>query len=769
MNLGQTTRWLGVALGLAFADPLPAEVAREDDRMILDGVGFSRDEEMTVTGIAATASPSGVNFPYKLSCDGEAALTGMFVNGRANQDEVMFSLLRPRDGADPVKFAKGDSLEVTGHWHDARFCGTRKIVTFLPTTVRVIPPVTFHFADFADRTAVFDGTAVTGGKFSSMGELAALDGVDEWPEFARNKEVIVRGIVRHTETGWRIEKPDWQLLRLDDQIGRLVMLGGSLGCCNDHWTFEYRGQEMYLTSGNGPPLSFGCNDSGRSVRVTGLLLQQLRPSIKQISLEVAPDLVPEFVVRGAKVEFLDKPSDTEYPSRFVHADPIPFVDGVPVLIPQQIYHPGGLDSDTEAVFFRMRNAPAISAFLKSPSPEQINALDRRLAQTTDQPVLQLLYASMLAACNDARGRAFLAAAARKPEAPTFPDALYCIGIFSSLPPPGSTLNPDTAWVDDLLPGFLADRKTPKVISWIDHDFKPKYTVAEAMFSYSEIPKLLVRSGSAKVREAMVGYALSKDPGSGAILELLCGDAKPMQVPLLLTLSGIHDLDKPDRTINPPSLPPDPDFFEWKFSMRYGPMAGCMRVLRKLLSQREPSVVHGYREFLDDWCVCAIIQEGMSPEIAAALRAELPTLDGNAAANIRFLLLLQHPDPVPELITIAQDNTNLLTAEALEELLKRKDPRALPLYASLLNRARNGNFKDTYEIRRIFDGIANIGDDDALAEFIRVLAMPLGQAGKEFIDDNALHRLAAEHLINLTGESFGIDAPAWENWFKSRKR
>jgi len=34
--------------------------------------------------------------------------------------------------------------------------------------------------------------------------------------------------------------------------------------------------------------------------------------------------------------------------------------------------------------------------------------------------------------------------------------------------------------------------------------------------------------------------------------------------------------------------------------------------------------------------------------------------------------------------------------------------------------------------------------------------------KVFIDDDALHRMAAEHLINLTGESFGTDPAAWEN-------
>lgn len=37
-----------------------------------------------------------------------------------------------------------------------------------------------------------------------------------------------------------------------------------------------------------------------------------------------------------------------------------------------------------------------------------------------------------------------------------------------------------------------------------------------------------------------------------------------------------------------------------------------------------------------------------------------------------------------------------------------------------------------------------------------------------MDDAALHREVAAHLIELTGESFGVDGAAWDKWFAARK-
>ena len=79
--------------------------------------------------------------------------------------------------------------------------------------------------------------------------------------------------------------------------------------------FEYRGERIHLTSDHGPSLGFPSDDFGRRARVTGRLQRQDRPSLDREAMNnplVDRKLVPCFIVRGAKVEYLEEQSDWEH-------------------------------------------------------------------------------------------------------------------------------------------------------------------------------------------------------------------------------------------------------------------------------------------------------------------------------------------------------------------------------------------------------------------------------------------------------------------------
>jgi hypothetical protein len=102
------------------------------------------------------------------------------------------------------------------------------------------------------------------------------------------------------------------------------------------------------------------------------------------------------------------------------------------------------------------------------------------------------------------------------------------------------------------------------------------------------------------------------------------------------------------------------------------------------------------------------------------------------------------------------------------LVDFKDPRMLQPLARCLRRTKDGYFKSELEITRSIDAIAGIGGDAAIAELIRLLSVDFGRAQADYMDDAALHREVAAHLIELTGESFGVDGAAWDKWFAAWK-
>ena len=66
-----------------------------------------------------------------------------------------------------------------------------------------------------------------------------------------------------------------------------------------------------------------------------------------------------------------------------------------------------------------------------------------------------------------------------------------------------------------------------------------------------------------------------------------------------------------------------------------------------------------------------------------------------------------------------------------------------------------------------EAIANTGSEEAVAELISLLPVDLSRFGS-YIDREGFRRIVAAHLIELTGESFGTDAAAWQKWYEKRR-
>jgi hypothetical protein len=696
------------------ATPVLAEVTVTEDAATIDGVAFTRKDPITVVGKVDWHPGDALRYSR-----GEAILNALKINGRANQDSLEFHLLPGTWQKNSASSKDHAWFEATGQWRDARLRGNHKVMTFQVRSLKEIEPVTLRFEDFRDRQAKFTGTVMKDGLFSLGEETAKLEGMSEWPAQVIGKDVTVRGIVKQTGPDWQFSAASWQLEKLADQIGQEVALDGVLWSQNGGWWFEYRGEPVWLLDERGSKLTFQTDRHATIARVKGRL-QQLRPALNDVTTKGEADPVPQYVVRCPQVEFLEPALSIGERFRAVYAKPVLMKDGVPVLVAEESWRMNGMDHETKAMRYMERNRPAIESTLKAPVPARVEVMAKRMVAEKNQP-LKLLYAAMLAACNDARGRTTLLDAVKNHKN-TSHNALYCLGIFPFLPPKDTTLKPDTAWAEDTLVGLLSDPAT-----------------AEDCAVFSSIIEVLLSCGSKQATAAVVNFALSGAEGSDAAVDELCESDAPLDLATLIKLAGAPTADEPNS-----------------------------RVLRKMLTQREPAAVKIFGGLLGKSQVSYEFSEGLTPAIVEALRAELGTLKGEAATTARVLVASQAPDAVGELLKLLEDPQWPNQRTVLWMLVDFKDPRMLEPLARCLRRAKDGYFKSELEITRSIDAIAGIGGDAAIAELIRLLSVDFGRAQADYMDDATLHREVAAHLIELTGESFGVDGAAWDKWFAAWK-
>ena len=720
-----------------------AEVTRGADHIVIEGQRIPFGTSITVEGPCLTTDSFNLLYSY-----GAASQQALRINGKATRDALAFYLTADRaQGEAGYKSLKAMEpktyYRIRGRLTDARVTRQETAVNLVVESLEAIPPSPLKFEEFVDRDATFEGIAAARGGFQTQGELASLAGVTEWPSGVEGKAVRLSGILRRLSDNWQFEKPEWSLVLLVDQIDQPVSLEGSLRSLNDHWWFQYRNERLVLATERGTTMSFPTGDFGRQVRVTGKLIQQLRPSLAQISLKSDRDLVPSFVIRGAKAEYLDQ--QLSWHQRFGAVYPTfhKVSDGVPELLAESSYRRNIVGNETTAGLYIERNYDVIQEILRQPTAATRDVLARRMRDAQLPEPIRLIYAAMLAAVNDERGRLFLSTAAEAPIAESLPNVIYCLGTFPFLLRGDAKGTSEVNWAEKTLVALMSNKKSAPA------DRRNRFaqrvaagqTVADLAVETSQVPQVLMLINSPAARSALLNYATAKRTNSGEVIQILCNGTVPLPVDDLLRLEAV--------TTEP-------------YSRR--------AILGQLLRQKHRAAVDLFQKDLEDGFVYMDFRDHSSSEVNDALRSVVANLKGEAYVHARMLITLSAKDPIPELIAMLEDPKWNGKTRTISELSRLHDPRTLGPVIRILRESPADYFGTGSKliqgiaVKNSLEAIAKSESPQAVNELIELFAVDLSRF-ETYIDREGYRRLIAAHLIELTGESFGTDAAAWQAWLR----
>lgn len=690
------------------------------EHAVIDGVTIPYGQELEVVG-------QGLE-PDDMDRNGQQCLEVSRVNGRANQDQISCYLL---GGA---RLSNGD-LETLkpGQWYRARGIladGSpwRRLpaIKLVAVKIEAVPPTPAGLADFVDREAEFVGTAAAAGVLQIANLTARLEGVDEWPVGTAGKRVLARGTIRTDGAVWRFERASWHLVELADRVGDEVSLDGRFWTHNFGWWFEYRGTKLYVTDAQDHPVELKQDNHGRRVRVSGKLAQQARPSIEQVRVNSYGELQDYFVVRKARLEFLEPEVTYEQRFRVLHTTPDRKADGVFELQPESDGPHCLIGNETEAEFFRCRNAELIAEILRDPNAHTVDVLARRMADPQVHMTVRLLYAALLAAVNDSRGRTFLIDAVRASDAPCFENAVYCLGEFPFLAPPEAKMNTELAWAEPTLVKLMAEHNQ-------DDGVGPPRAVA----FISRIPAVLLKIGTDAARQAVVDVAAKPNDRFFHVLTEACDSDAQFTPAELLRLKGAVNRE---------------------FQL-------C-DVIAKYLRQKRPDTVQLFLNDIGKGVVYMTFRDRLSQELVAALKAHLQEASAEVRPDVELLILLGEKDPVPALLARLDDpqwpHKNLL----VWELAQRKDLRAIAPLTRILREAPRDYFNSKTEcdagfrVENALSAIAGPATPESIRALISLLSVDLSRFDA-YIDRNSFRLMIVRDLINITGESYGLDADAWQ--------
>ncbi len=732
---------------LIFAASGLGDTRRGTDHVVIDGVKIPFGTIVEVSG----PNRRDPDQQFGLFSFGAACIRGIRLDGRPIQDEIDFLLVPSDERGAPsyqnlAALKAGAFFKARGRIVDAVCSGKKNQIALVITHIEGTRPAPLTFADFVDRQARFEGTATSIVNVVVGSESIRLDGLAAWPPGVLGKRVGIRGVVRGGPGNWSIEKSEWNLIDLADQVGQDVALEGNLWSLNDYWYFRYRSEKLYLTDETGSVMKFSSDDFARKARVQGRLARQLRPSLEQISDKIDRDLVVCFVVRGAKVTYLEEA--VPWPRMFgplyqtFHTSSA----GVPELLPESGYRKNVVGNETTTRLYIERNRDVIASILRGVTPATLEVLARRMKSEQLLKPLRLIYATMLARVNDERGQAFLLEClAAEPQST---DVFYCLGAFASLAPELSQIKTQTRWAEKALIGLMANRK-PVRLDETATDSQPK-TVADAAAHYSDIPSVLMQSESNEARHALVEYVLAGGSETAEVIEVLCNTKAVLPVEDLLKLERVTKSQK-DHPVN---------------------VRNRRSLLTQLLRNKHRAAAERFVHDLEDGFVYMTFRDGSSPEAIAALRPLISAMTGESKNHAQMLVTLSAPDPVPAVIALLEDASWKDKNLALYELARLHDARAVLPVARVLRSAPagyfnvaselNGHMTATIAVQHGLEAIAEARTGAAIDQLIELLTVDLTRFGG-YIDRAGFQRIVAAHLIELTGESFGVDAEAWKAW------
>ena len=162
-------------------------------------------------------------------------------------------------------------------------------------------PATGSPADHAGRRATFIGIAASQEGQPALegdGWIGRVRDITAWPAHALGKEVEVEGIVSASprEGEFVLSETNWRLVRLEDQVGRSVMLVGVAMRRNGFCWLRYRGVDVHVENMEDMRGWSGAM-VGRKIAVSGKLEKWELPLISMLIRGEDGVLAEQYVVR----------------------------------------------------------------------------------------------------------------------------------------------------------------------------------------------------------------------------------------------------------------------------------------------------------------------------------------------------------------------------------------------------------------------------------------------------------------------------------------
>jgi hypothetical protein len=276
----------------------------------------------TPVGTLTTLRGRLVNGPFK-GYEGGPTLRVQMIDGVATQREV-------RIGVDPYhgswsahtlpgrlhRLPMGADCEIRGYvtgefvGHPAAIFaeGVRPPQTtdlyfrerFLAISATLSAPVRFVPRMFATESGLLSGTAASiGGAGVMCGEGWTVRVQDRpWPADIEGKAIETLGRYRPVTDGIFAVDGPWRLARLEDQIGRPVVLRGRARSLNGFWWFHYRGSDLHVEDMDRLP-GWTQENHWRPMEIRGRLERAVLPRLDQITLKPDRDLAEAYIIRDA--------------------------------------------------------------------------------------------------------------------------------------------------------------------------------------------------------------------------------------------------------------------------------------------------------------------------------------------------------------------------------------------------------------------------------------------------------------------------------------
>jgi len=758
--MSQTFRRLLCSILLSifcFTSPVLGEVIHRGNRFDIDGVRIPIGSEIEIVGPLISSGSR-----LRMS-SGLAAVHGIWIEGRVNEDKIFFHLCSDSKTGKPEykefkALKRGGFYRVHGRITDGRICESEKAITLVVKNIEPVPDRDIQFSDLVDRNSTFSGTAAPQGMLLTGQQQARIEGVSEWADSVAGKPIFVRGTLRQGSDGFRIEKATWHPLDLEAMLGQRVALEGVLWGNNNLRFMEYEKQFLYLAFPDASETMLLQKYEGKRVpvRVSGTLVREERPVLKWSGPNFEVPFQSWYVIRNASLEYL-LPVDFQYDQYKPIYSSLPSIsEGVPELIAE--YPPPGNRqfNPADAMMYVRRNEDTIKSIIAEATPDVCNILAKRMQDSSQNSSVCKIYAAMLAHLNDQRGRSFLVDSLQNLSPDQFPDTLFCLGEFPFLGTEKTREKTDMNWVEDTLIQLMKDEKHVDVSRFYGAPVgKYHVTKADAAMLYSRIYLLLIQINSPATHKILMDYVMTQSP---AFRHSFCGNILVSEWLDSNATFSVEDLLQ---------LETIPD-------MSLDKSAERRKLYAKYLQKKHYQVVEKCLQKEDPYQFYSVLRNNLTPEVIEVLRDQIKNLQGDAKDIVEQLLILSDPDPVPLIIKKLETSAWKKNHMALYELKQFKDLRAVKPVIQLL-RTAPPDFFDLgpgylcdLPLRRALEVIELADRPQQIHEYIDLLSVDLSHSDS-CLSREYYQREIALRLIKLTGESYGVDQTAWRAWEQSQHR